>query len=85
MVSQEPAKLSYLLLIVWVRIPVSPPYAVCPGGEEAVLKIVGCKRLAGSNPVHSAIYVESGASPFFDMASVDVLTLTVLAAFDVFI
>ena len=59
MVSQEPAKLSYLLLIVWVRIPVSPPYAVCPGGEEAVLKIVGCKRLAGSNPVHSAVVCES--------------------------
>ena len=28
-------------------------YAVCPGGEEAVLKIVGRKRLAGSNPVYS--------------------------------
>ena len=27
--------------------------AVCPGGEEAVLKIVGRKRLAGSNPVYS--------------------------------
>ena len=27
-------------------------YAVCPGGEGAVLKTVGCKRLAGSNPVH---------------------------------
>ena len=85
MVSQEPAKLSYLLWIVWVRIPVSPPYAVCPGGEEAVLKIVGCKRLAGSNPVHSAIYVESKPSSFFDMGVIDVLTLTVLAAFNVFI
>ena len=30
-------------------------YAVCPGGEGAVLKIVGCNRLAGSNPVHGAI------------------------------
>lgn len=29
-------------------------YAVCPGGEGAVLKTVGFKRLAGSNPVHSA-------------------------------
>ena len=29
-------------------------YAVCPGGEGAVLKTVGCKRLAGSNPVHGA-------------------------------
>ena len=27
--------------------------AVCPGGEEAVLKIVGRKRLVGSNPVYS--------------------------------
>ena len=64
MVSQEPAKLSYLLWVVWVRIPVSPPYAVCPGGEGADLKSVGCKRLAGSNPVHGAIYVKSGL-PFF--------------------
>lgn len=29
-------------------------FAVCPGGEGAVLKTVGCKSLAGSNPVHSA-------------------------------
>lgn len=29
-------------------------YAVCPGGEEAVLKIVGPKGLAGSNPVYGA-------------------------------
>ena len=27
-------------------------YAVCPGGEGAALKTVGCKRLAGSNPVY---------------------------------
>jgi hypothetical protein len=26
---------------------------MCPGGEGAVLKTVGWKRLAGSNPVHS--------------------------------
>ena len=31
-------------------------YAVCPGGEGAVLKTVGCNRLAGSNPVHGAIW-----------------------------
>lgn len=31
-------------------------YAVCPGGEGAVLKTVGLKGLAGSNPVHGAIY-----------------------------
>lgn len=30
-------------------------YAVCPGGEEAVLKTVGLKGLAGSNPVCGAI------------------------------
>ena len=29
-------------------------YAVCPGGEGADLKSVGCKRLAGSNPVYGA-------------------------------
>ena len=33
--------------------------AVCPGGEGAVLKIVGCKRLAGSNPVYGACYDDS--------------------------
>lgn len=27
-------------------------YAVCLGGEEAVLKTVGCKRLARSNRVY---------------------------------
>ena len=32
-------------------------YAVCPGGEEAVLKTVGRKRLAGSNPVCSVRYL----------------------------
>lgn len=31
-------------------------YAVCPGGEGAVLKTVGLKGLAGSNPVCGAIY-----------------------------
>ena len=29
---------------------------MCPGGEGAVLKTVGLKGLAGSNPVHGAIY-----------------------------
>ena len=29
-------------------------YGACPGGEEAVLKTVGLKRFAGSNPVCSA-------------------------------
>lgn len=29
-------------------------YAVCPGGEEAHLKCVGLKGLAGSNPVYGA-------------------------------
>ena len=27
---------------------------MCPGGEGAVLKTVGRKKLAGSNPVHGA-------------------------------
>lgn len=33
----------------------NPPiqqFAVCPGGEGAVLKTVGLKGLAGSNPVY---------------------------------
>ena len=29
-------------------------HAVCPGGEGAVLKTVGCNSFAGSNPVHGA-------------------------------
>ena len=33
---------------------VCPLYAVCPGGEEAVLKTVELKGFAGSNPVHGA-------------------------------
>ena len=45
-------------LLTQVRFLVAPPYyyAVCPGGEGAVLKTVGLKGLAGSNPVHGAIY-----------------------------
>ena len=35
------------LICMWVQ-----KYVVCPGSEGAVLKIVGCKRLAGANPVH---------------------------------
>ena len=35
----------------------------CPGGEEAVLKTVGSKGLAGSNPVPSASLVETRAIP----------------------
>lgn len=31
-------------------------FAVCPGGEGAVLKTVGRKRFVGSNPMHGAIY-----------------------------
>ena len=44
-------------LLTQVRFLVAPPdyYAVCPGGEGAVLKTVGLKGLAGSNPVHGAI------------------------------
>ena len=32
-------------------------FAVCPGGEGAVLKTVGPKGLAGSNPVRGAYIV----------------------------
>ena len=35
----------------------SPKYAVCPGGEGAVLKTVGPKGLVGSNPMHGAILI----------------------------
>lgn len=35
-------------------------FAVCPGGEGAVLKTVGRKRFVGSNPMHGAII--SGSS-----------------------
>ena len=34
---------------------------MCPGGEGADLKSVGCNRLAGSNPVHGAIGVFGGS------------------------
>lgn len=41
----------------WVQIPLSRfhNFAVCLGGEEAVLKTVGRKRLAGSNPVYCVL------------------------------
>lgn len=32
-----------------------PSYAVCPGGEEAVLKIVDPKGFVGSNPMHGVV------------------------------
>ena len=35
--------------------PHYPCYAVCPGGEGAVLKTVGPEGLAGSNPVCGAL------------------------------
>ena len=43
-------------LMIWVRIPAAtfPYYAVCPGGEGAVLKTVGPSGLACSNRVHGA-------------------------------
>ena len=34
-------------------------YAVCPGGEGAVLKTVGPKGLAGSNPIRAVSSVRS--------------------------
>ena len=33
-------------------------FAVCPGGEGAVLKTVGLRGLAGSNPVYGAFFEE---------------------------
>lgn len=30
-------------------------FAACPGSEEVVLKIIGCKRLAGAIPVCSVL------------------------------
>ena len=48
---------------VRVRVPWdAPKYAVCPDGEEAVLKTVGRKRLAGSNPALPTIYYILGRS-----------------------
>ena len=40
---------------IWVQVPgtaLCKYFAVCPGGEGAVLKTVGPKGLAGSNPVY---------------------------------
>lgn len=34
-------------------------HVMCPGGEGAVLKTVGRKRFAGSNPVHNAMLAYS--------------------------
>lgn len=41
----------------------SAEYAVCPGSEGAVLKIVGCKRLVGANPMHGACGIHISAYP----------------------
>ena len=41
-------------LMIRVRLPSVTIYAVCPGGEGAVLKTVGPKGLACSNRVHGA-------------------------------
>ena len=38
---------------------------MCPGGEGTVLKIVGSKGLAGSNPVHGVVYRGSIPSIIF--------------------
>ena len=40
-------------------VPIFIYYAVCLGGEEAVLKTVGSKGLARSNRVHGVIYPRS--------------------------
>lgn len=46
-----------MALAIRVRFSMLIPFAVCPGGEEAVLKTVGRKRFAGSNPVCGAIFI----------------------------
>ena len=51
-----------------VRFCPGPPYAVCPGGEEVVLKTMDRERFAGSNPVHGAIR-GSGAAPTLERSS----------------
>lgn len=45
------------------KIKLSHTSAVCPGSEGAVLKIVGCKRLAGANPEHGACGIHISAYP----------------------
>ena len=40
--------------LIVIRFHSAVPYAVCLGGEEALLKSVGSKGLAGSNPVCGA-------------------------------
>ena len=42
-------------LMIRVRLPSVTIYAVCPGGEGAVLKTVELKGFAGSNPVHGVL------------------------------
>ena len=49
-------------LKIWVRFPLVVTlikYSVCPGGEGAVLKTVGLKGLAGSNPVYGAQWADN--------------------------
>ena len=42
-------------------------FAVCPGGEGAVLKTVGPKGLAGSNPVYGVLGIWcNGSTKDFD-------------------
>lgn len=40
--------------LIVIRFHSAVPYAVCLGGEEALLKSVGSQGLAGSNPVGGA-------------------------------
>ena len=48
---------------------------MCPGGEGAVLKTVGRRRLAGSNPVHGAFWSKTIKSYFFNFISNDLILL----------
>ena len=54
LVQQQIANLSCRFLSLYRFTSCTRRYAVCPGGEGAVLKIVGLKGLARSNRVHGA-------------------------------
>ena len=62
LVKQQIANLSCRFIPLYRFKSYTRRYAVCPGGEGVVLKTIGCKRLAGSNPVYC---VKLTISPFY--------------------
>ena len=56
----------YLQIVKWSATAL---YAVYPNGEGAVLKTVGCKRLAGSNPAYSVSRKVDDSLPTIQMAN----------------